>query len=271
MMSDVPRPFEVVGFLGFLQVQAEAALLLSEGLGRTFVKVPTENDVVGQDLNASLELVNAGNADAAILNAMRLAMLGRDLRLLADERSKAFKVMQARLNTANRETYFGYRFEVAVGASLTRHGVDFEYDLPCEPDFVCEGGAGLECTSAHLASGSRTKTMTKLRRAVLDKASKPYCHAGTGLLVDYTSVFHRDITLDKSAVRGIGAATRTKAPFGSLIGMTMIWNGEGSQLQRGYSRDDAREVPPALAQLLDRVWPTPGGFTVDDVIGLPYN
>jgi hypothetical protein len=175
----VVQPSDAIDFLGFLEFHAGAALALSETLDQKFIGTPGPADVVAQDLAETFVRFNAGDHDAAIVNTMRLAMLGRDLQLLAGERPEAFRTMRDQLKSGNRTAYYGTRCEIAVAASLTRAGVEFEYDLDGQADLVYTGGAGVECTSAHLTHEARTRTLRKLHRAVTDKASKPYCHSNT--------------------------------------------------------------------------------------------
>jgi hypothetical protein len=77
-------------------------------------------------------------------------------------------------------------------------------------------------------------------------------------VVDYTSIFFWDASLDRGAIRRVAENTNKRAGFGSLVGSVMLWNGHTSALERNYSRWDSSDAAEPLAGLLNRVWPITG-------------
>jgi hypothetical protein len=236
------------------------AVELSQLLGTRFVPGErTYNGPISEDLARIIVHLNQGELQLAQLEITRLALLARDLRVVADHDQALLERFRKKLTNPAVGNYYGNRCELFVARGLIKLGISFVYDVPRRPDFAI-GAIGIECTSAYSQLASRTRINQKVSRAIVDKGKEVYCNQRTALIVDVTGIRFRSWAelggpLGKDQVKDIVNRAMRRAPFGSVVVSTLAADEGAEVVERLYSRFDASGIAPELRSLLNRAYP----------------
>ena len=175
-------------------------------------------------------------------NILRLGLLGKQLRAVAERRPDLLPEYRKRLLSEDPEHYMGTRFEIMLASDLVSWGLPFIHPEP--PDFVVypdDQRLPLECISITYRGDDPSKLRAKIRKGLNKKSRSAagYISNYGGIerlvvFVDITNLFHR------SDVRGRLLLTEdleqyvaqrlTEIRLGAAVLYTLVLNRETDSL-----------------------------------------
>ncbi len=129
-------------------------LKLSELLDKTFVRKEDFETPTGRALEEVIQYHNSGKYEERDYELARLEMLVKHLEEIKQYDENMLNSFRRKINRDDAN-YYGFRFEVAIAASLIRKKVIFGKSE--SPDFKIQYGGQeifIECTSRHLSKPS---------------------------------------------------------------------------------------------------------------------
>lgn len=269
-------------FQNFDVVFSGLAAELSSLLGARFRPgEPHADTPIGESLAAIVRFHQRGDADHRDWNILRLGLLEKQLRSIADKRPDLFRGFRERLLSEDAAHYPGTRFEVLMAALLTEVGLDFSHPEP--PDFLVTTAGGpvpVECTSVVYRGADPSRLRARLSRALHRKARRAGRYAGAygGLnnvvvAVDATNLFHGSdqrgrILMPDELIAYVGERL-DRVGLGAVLVFTLVLDRENDTLAGGHLRADARHLAAAAKEFLDEWFPVNRARRVTDYLFPP--
>ena len=221
---------------------------------------------VGRALVGLFQLHNLGEYELRDHELLRLGFLVKHLREIEQARPQLLQEITKPMRKAGpNDSFYGFRFETNIAASLIRHGAVF--DKSEAPDFLLtasHAGLAIECGSAHIRNTERTADpLLKVAAAVRKKSKKAYSANTTALFLDITNLYYalaKSASLrSKEEVRRAATRNLKKSGFGSIVLFSYLVDNvdkQDKQLVSNYIRADSEGINPRLLSFLDDHYPT---------------
>ncbi len=210
----------------------------------------------GKSLVNAVRFHNAGQYVQRDLELLKLEFLVNDLRRIENHSPSVLKEYRKQIRRAGSEdSFFGFRFEVKIGASLIQKGVPFT--RPDPPDFVIEDtGIVIECGSARTSDSNKQSDLTyKVGAAVRKKKKKAYAGPDTALFIDITNVRYKSPGMDDKRLREAALKAVESTPFGNVTLFLFLFNGDRGTIETGYIRADNSNISESLLSFMDSHYP----------------
>jgi hypothetical protein len=268
------KNFDVV----FSGIVAELSALLGTPLRP---KSNAAQSAIGRSLAAIVRFHAAGELNHRDWNLLRLGLLEKQLRVVAERRPELLPGYRQRLLSQDPEHYMGARFEVLLAANLTYTEIPFASPEP--PDFVVfpdDQKLPLECTSIIYRGGDSAKLRVKIRKALNKKVRESQFYiadyGGVGRLTvsaDVTNLFHgsdmRGRIFQPADLESYVAARLSELGLGAAVLFTLVLDRERDSLEAVYLRIDGPSVAPEVKAFLDQSFPINRARTYIDYLFPP--
>lgn len=203
------------------------------------------------------------NSDEYLIEYSKLNLLFENLRIIKERNPQFFDYVKKTLRgITKRDEFFGIRFEVNIGKTLTEKKIKVHKTDHPLPDFQIEVdgmNTFIECTSSHLSQTENVDITTKLQYAYDVKSSKPYANNNTALFIDITNLYYQVVRkgqiIESDEILQIIKNIAKPQYFGNV---TVFWYADiaGKTFQSNYRRLDFETITPVLKSCLDRCFPT---------------
>ena len=232
---------------------------LSELLGVKFYTDEENDSPIGRGLSDIIRYHDAGLYDIRDCELARVQLLIKHLEEIKAYNNDLLDIFRKKINRDDAN-YYGFRFEVAIAASLIRKDINF---IKTEsPDFAIKYDGKnifIETTTSHIESKKEKSIKEKIRRAVNRKSRKQYCDLSTALFIDVTNIVHHGLIRDElrtdKDLRNYVTKLLKNTSFGSILLFVYICNLDSWRFELDYIRLDSREIDPVLKKFLDRYYP----------------
>jgi len=222
---------------------------LSELLGKKFVREEDFETPIGKALKEVIQYRNSGKYEERDYELARLEMLVKHLEEIKQYDENVLNSFRRKINRDDTN-YYGFRFEVAITASLIRKEVNFGKSE--SPDFKIQYVGQeifIECTSRHLSKPSTGDLKHKIEEAISKKSEKDYCQPNTALFIDITNIYYHSLLrgqlIDGLELKEYVGNLLEASNFGSVVLFTYILNKELNRFELDYLRADSSKINPA--------------------------
>jgi hypothetical protein len=203
---------------------------------------------------------NAGRWAERDYELARLTMLAKHLEDVRQHDMKMLEYLRKKINRDDAN-YYGFRFELAVTASLLRRGVPFKRAE--SPDFILQWEGheiAIECTSRHFSGVRADNLAMKLESAIVEKSKKGYAKPDTALFAEVTNIYHYGVLHTDKTILSPELKTFTKnslqsSRFGSIVWFVFLLNRDLNRFELNYNRVDSKLIRPPLRGFLDAFYP----------------
>ena len=190
----------------------------------------------------------------------RLASLLDHLQIINKYDRVILDAFRALLCSANEDTYYGCRLEVAMAALFIDWKITFEKRE--SPDFkipVNGENIYIECTSSHFknTTPSNKNLEHKIGSTIRSKIKKKYANCDTALFIDITNVHSRssdtnNLLRSPNHLGNYIATIPNYSKYGSIIALTYQFNRVSQKYAWAIAvRKDTPSCSPALTSFLE--------------------
>jgi len=231
-------------------------LLNMKFIGRRNIQTPISRAIV-----EVIEYHKAGRYIERNYAIARLEMLAKHLEEIKKHDENLLKKFKNKIK--REESYHGFRFEVAITASLIRKNIKFEKTEA--PDFTIHYQGQelyIEATTVRLSKPKKKAIENKIINAIRRKYRKEYCNQRTALFIDITNLLHHNIIYGKilqyKDIKDIVKKALSKRGFGSILMFAYVCNLDLKRYEFNYIRVDNDAIDPLLEKFLDQYYPIKG-------------